>query len=91
MMTKRHKDIGRAGFMTQGGHILAVILMPLCYLLLVPLLRRWIHSGTAMSIACVVLFFPVFVVCHVVADFLTTRTFKRKQDRDTDKSAESDE
>jgi fatty acid desaturase len=56
--------------MTQQAHMLAVVLMVIMILLLMPLLLRWIGSPLLVFVVFILLFVPVFVVSHWLADVL---------------------
>ena len=64
------RDHRAAGFMTQEAHLLGVVLMVIMISVLVPLLVRWIESPLLLIGAFIVLFIPVFVVSHGLADLL---------------------
>ena len=68
-MTENH---GSRGFMTWGAHILGFVFMVVIYSLLAAVLSRWIDSGTLLIIVLVLLYVPVFIVSHGLADVLTT-------------------
>jgi hypothetical protein len=56
--------------MTQQAHMLALVLMLIMILLLMPLLVRWIESPPLVFVVFILLFVPVFVASHWLADVL---------------------
>ncbi len=67
-MTENH---GSRGFMTLGAEIFGLVLVGVFYALLVPVLVRWIDSGALITVVCVLLFLPVFIVSDGLAAVLT--------------------
>ena len=67
--------------MTLGAQILGLALMGLIYGLLIPLLMRWIDSGVLVTVICVLLFVPVFMASHGLADVLSD-FYPRKQEEE---------
>ena len=57
--------------MTQGAHILGLVFMGVIYALLAAVLNRWIDSRTLLIVVLVLLFVPVFIASHGLADVLT--------------------
>jgi uncharacterized membrane protein len=66
-MTQDHRS---GGFMTQQAHMLGAVLMLIMIVLLLPLLSRWIESPLLVFVAFILLFVPVFVISHWLADVL---------------------
>ncbi len=58
--------------MTQQAHMLGLVLMLIIYLLLSPLVARWIESPRLIFGALILLFVPVFGASHWLADVLDT-------------------
>jgi ABC-type dipeptide/oligopeptide/nickel transport system permease subunit len=56
--------------MTQGAHILGLVFMGVIYALLAAVLNRWIDSRTLLIVVLVLLFVPVFIASHGLADVL---------------------
>ncbi len=67
-MTENH---GSRGFMTFGAEILGLVFTGAVYALLVPVLTRWIDSVALVTVVCVLLFLPVFIVSDALAEALT--------------------
>ncbi len=57
--------------MTQGAHILGLVFMGVVYPLLAAALSRWIDSRTLLIVVLVLLFLPIFIASHGLADVLT--------------------
>ena len=64
------KNRRSGGFMTQQAHMLGAALMPIIFFLIAPLLFRWLDSPLLVAVAILLLFVPVFVVSHGIADVL---------------------
>ena len=79
VMTENH---GSRGFMTWGAHILGFVFMGVMYAILMPVLIRWIDSGALIAVACVLLFLPVFIASHGLADVLTGFTSREEREKE---------
>ena len=66
-MTENH---GSKGFITWGVQMSVAALMGVTYALLVPVLARWIGSGTLLTVVCVLLFVPVLIVSDALVAVL---------------------
>ncbi len=53
------------------AEIFGIVLIGVIYALLVPVLIRWIDSGALITVVCVLLSLPVFIVSFGLADVLT--------------------
>ena len=78
-MTEKH---GSRGFMTWGGHILGFVFMIVIYPLLAAVLSRWIDSRALLIVVLVLLFLPVFVALHGLADVLTTLDSREEREEE---------
>ncbi len=64
--------------MTQGAHILGLVFMGVIYPLLAAVLRRWIDSSALFIVVLVLLFLPIFIATHWLADVLTASTSRKE-------------
>jgi len=53
--------------MTQGAHLLSLFIMALLYGSFAFILAYWIRSSLLFAIVCLLLFFPIFIICHAMA------------------------
>ncbi len=56
--------------MTHQAHRLGALLMPIIFFFIMPPLLRWLESPKLLGVAVVLLFVPVFLVSHGLADVL---------------------
>ena len=68
--------------MTWGGHILGFVFMIVIYPLLAAVLSRWIDSRALLIVVLVLLFLPVFVALHWLADVLTTLDSREEREEE---------
>ncbi len=78
-MTDKH---GSRGFMTWRAQILGLGLLGVIYALLVPVLSSWIDSRALLIVVLVLLFLPVFVALHWLADVLTTLDSREEREEE---------
>ncbi len=57
--------------MSWDAHILGFVFMIVIYPLLAAVLSRWIDSRALLTVVLVLLFLPVFIATHWLADVLT--------------------
>ena len=60
----------QSGFMTAGGHLLGMIFMGLTLPAVLILAKGYFYSLGTAFIALGILFIPIFIVTHAIADFI---------------------
>jgi len=64
-----------SGFMSQGGHLIGAILLGVSLGLIAPLVDEWTESRLWFWLIMALMFLPLFVITHMVADFVTRKLF----------------
>ena len=74
---RRFRGLGakNSGFMSEGGHLVGVVLLGVALGLIAPFVDKWTDSRLWFWLVMTLTFLPLFVITHAVADYIVRKLF----------------